>query len=237
MNLLNKNPCLQLEIGVFQFGIFLVLFWVNQYVSSPSVILRVLLTLFRCCLINWIFCFVLFVAIFCSRIVLFSCHPVIGMSSCNLPLTCCLNFFRCFGMSNFVCIVLSCLDIFLAFLLSPVTSGLFRQVVLSVLNVLIFLYCAKMFQDFSSVLTFLLVVRGFFWAFPVEFPNQILNFVSVFGDPDFFHWLISLLHRLVSLLSWCFFFVEICVNNSFNFFSFCLIFLGFLTIVISSFQT
>ena len=34
------------------------------------------------------------------------------------------NFFRCFRMSCFLCIVLSCFDIFLVSFLSPVTSGL-----------------------------------------------------------------------------------------------------------------
>ena len=32
------------------------------------------------------FCYVLFVLLFCSKIVLFLCHPVVGTSSCILPL-------------------------------------------------------------------------------------------------------------------------------------------------------
>ena len=79
-------------------------------------------------------------------------------------------------MSCFVCIVLSCHDIFLIFLLSQIPSGLFPPVVLFVLLVvLLFLFRSNMFQRSSSVLSFLLVIVDFLSVFPVEFPIQILS--------------------------------------------------------------
>ena len=66
---------------------FLVLLWVNRCVFSPSVLLRVLLSLsIR------LFCYVLFVPIFCSKIVLFPCHPVVG--AFNLFLL--IEFYYCY---------------------------------------------------------------------------------------------------------------------------------------------
>ena len=65
-------------------------------------------------------------AIFSSQIVQFLWRLVVGMFLCHaLPIVDEI-FFRCFGMSCFVCIV----DISLVFLLSLEPSGLFLQVVL-----------------------------------------------------------------------------------------------------------
>ena len=55
VNYLNQNPCMPLWPGVFQFSIFLVLFWVNRCVFSSSVLLWVLSTLFPYCLSIWLF--------------------------------------------------------------------------------------------------------------------------------------------------------------------------------------
>ena len=60
---------------------------------------RVLMALFPCYLSIRIFCYVLFVPIFCSKIVLFPCHPVVDMSPCIHSLLTGWIFFRCFGMS------------------------------------------------------------------------------------------------------------------------------------------
>ena len=104
---LKQYPCMPSWPGVFQFG--------------------VLVTFFSCFLSIRLLCYVLFLPIFCSNIVLFPCHPTVGMSSCILPLLgrifCC-----CFGMSYFFCTVLSCFDIFLVFLFSPLPSDLFPQI-------------------------------------------------------------------------------------------------------------
>ena len=89
--------------------------------SSPS--------LFPCCLSIRLFCYVPFVPMFCSKIVLFPYHPVVGMCwfiHPQFPGRIFFVFF-CGGMSCFVCIVLFCIDIFLVFLLSPVAPGLFLR--------------------------------------------------------------------------------------------------------------
>ena len=138
--------------GVFQFGIF---FSVDQSESmcififcpsNPS-------NSFPILLIHSAFFYVLLVAIFCSKIILIPLHLVVGMSSCDLPLLADRIFFRCFGMSRFVYIVLPCLDIFLVFLLSPVLSGLFPRVLLSFSLGLIFLLLLfNPWEFFTSVL-------------------------------------------------------------------------------------
>ena len=74
------------------------------------------------------------------------------MSSCILPLLSGRISFRCFGISCFVCIVLSSLGIFLAFILSPVLSDLFPHVVY--FNCLAFLFLSQNIPAFYSVLAF-----------------------------------------------------------------------------------
>ena len=92
---------------------FLVLLWVNQGVFFPSALLPVLLTLFSCCLSIRLICYVLFVPIFCSKLVLFSSHPVVGMFSYILPQLAgrIFFFFRCFWNVQF-CLYCFILDIF-----------------------------------------------------------------------------------------------------------------------------
>ena len=82
---------------------------------------------------------------------LFPCHPIASRFSCIFsPLA--GNFFHCFGMSCYVCIVSSCLDIFFVFLPSPVLSDLFPQVVLCVLHVLLFSFLSAHVPVFSLCL-------------------------------------------------------------------------------------
>ena len=108
-------------------------------------------------------------------------------------------------MSCFVYVVLSRPDIFLIYFLSTVLSDLFPRVILSLLLVLLLSFCLKMLRRFSFVSSFLLVVVDFLSAFPVKFPIQVLSFCSCFfGEPRFFHRLISLLHRVIHLIIWCF---------------------------------
>ena len=52
----------------------------------------------------FLFCSLLFIPIFSSKIVLFPCHPAVGMSLCILPQLTSGIFFRCFEMNCFVCI-------------------------------------------------------------------------------------------------------------------------------------
>ena len=82
-----------------------------------------------------LFCYVPFFPVFRFKIVLFPYNPFDGICSCILPQLADRFFFRYFGMSRFVCFVLSSLDIFLVFLLSRLPSGL-----LFVLLVLLFLF-------------------------------------------------------------------------------------------------
>ena len=124
--------------GVFQLSIFWVLLWVNWCVFPPCDLLRVFATLFPCCLSIRLFCYDLSVPIFCSKIILLPSHLVVGISSPILPLLARIIFFHRFGISCFICIVWSCLGIFLGFLLSPVSSDLSFQVVSFDLIVLLF---------------------------------------------------------------------------------------------------
>ena len=115
VNFLNQNLSMPSWPGVFQFEIFLVLFWVNWCVFPLSDLLQVLLILLPCCLSIQLFCYVFLVAIFWSKIVWFLLHLVVGMFLRPLPTLVGWISFRCFGMSCFVCIFLPFLDIFLIF--------------------------------------------------------------------------------------------------------------------------
>ena len=111
--------------------VFLVLFWVNLCVCSFSVLLRHL-ALFPCCLLIRLFCYVLLVAIFYSKIVYLPLYPALGMSSYQL-----LLLFSRISLVVLKCHVLSVLfypvsiSFKSSFFLSPVLSGLFPQVLLS----------------------------------------------------------------------------------------------------------
>ena len=99
-------------------------------------------------------------------------------------------FLRCFGMSCFVCIVLPFVDISLVSLLSGLLVALLFFLVLS------FAFSSRIFQDLS-VLPFLPVFVDFLSGFPVELPILVLTVSSCFlRGPQFFHPLISPLHRL-----------------------------------------
>ena len=110
-------------------------------------------------------------------------------------------FVCCFGMSCFVFIVLFFVDIFLIFLLSPVLSGLFPQVVLLFFLVLPFPFCSNIFLRLSFVLSFWPVFVDILSVFPVEFPIMVLILPSCFlRVSQFFHKLISLLHTLLHII-------------------------------------
>ena len=70
---------------------------------SPLDSIWVLLTIFQCCVWTRVFCYVLFVIIFCSKIVLFSSHPLFVCFRAISALLL-IEYFYCFGMSCFVCI-------------------------------------------------------------------------------------------------------------------------------------
>ena len=101
---------------------------------------RTLLILLLYCLSIWLF-----------RNVFFGCHilvqnrlvlHLVGIFLCHLLPEVGRIFFRCFGMSSFVSIVLSFVGISLIFLHSPVLSGLFPQVILLFFLALPFPFCS-----------------------------------------------------------------------------------------------
>ena len=175
--------------------------------------LLVLLTLSLCCLSIQLFIMFSWLPYFTQKLFSFSCIWLLvcfHVISPNLL----VEFSCCFGMFCFVCIVLPFVDIFLIFLLLPVLSGLFPQVVLSFL-LLLFLFvptCSSIFP----VISFLPVFVAFLSAFPVEFPILVLIFYSCsLRKPQFSYKLILFLHRLVHLI-WLFF-VGIYVSTWFIF--------------------
>ena len=146
--------------------------------SSPSNSLAMLF-------INSAFSLCFLIAIFKSKIVRFLLHPVAGMFSCHLLPVVGRIFSRCFGMFSFVCIVLPFVDISLIFLLSPVLSGLFPQVVLLSFLVLPFTFCFYIFQRLSFVLSFWPVFVDFFICVSSRIPNH--SFDLFYAASIFFH--------------------------------------------------
>ena len=130
VNFLNQKPCIPSWPVVFQFDIlFSVVLSKSMCISvlgpssspSSSLVMLFIHSAFSLCFL---------VAIFLSKIVRFLLHPVLDMFSCQSFPNVDRIFFRFFGKSRFVSIVLSFVDISLIFLLSPALSGLFSQVVL-----------------------------------------------------------------------------------------------------------
>ena len=117
------------------------------------------------------------VAIFSSKNVRFLWCPVVSMFLCHdLPV---VNriFFRSFGMSCFVCIVLPFVDMSLISLLSPELFGLFPQDVLNFFLVLSFPFSSHLFQD--------LFLKPF-WSFSVGYFICIASRISHPGFDCFF---------------------------------------------------
>ena len=89
-----------------------------------------------------------------------------------------------FGISSFVCIVLSCLDIFLVFLLSPVLSGLFPRVVLCFTRWVFFFFSSQHVLAFSLCLIFFTCCSKFFFiciSNQISHPCFVLLFVFFRG--------------------------------------------------------
>ena len=142
------------RIHVFHHGLvfsnlisFLVSFWVFRCVFPISGVLRILLVLMLYC---WMYTFNLFA-------MHFGCHIFVQNCSFSLASACwhflchalpVVNkiYFCCRGMSCFVCIVLSFVNISLISLLSPYFSGLFPHVVLLFFLVMSFHFCFYIFQ-------------------------------------------------------------------------------------------
>ena len=163
VNFSNQKPCIPSWPGVYQFDICLVLIWVNRCVFMLSGLLRALLIHLSYCLSIWPFRCAFLVAIFQSKIVRFHLHPVVCVFSCHLLPVVDRIFFRCFGISCFVCNVLPFVDISFIFLLSPVLSGLFPEVVLLFFLLLSFPFYSYILQRLSFALSFWPVFVDFFY--------------------------------------------------------------------------
>ena len=167
-NFLNRYPCMPSWSGVFKFGTFLscfesieVYFYLRSFLSIR------------------LFSYILSVPIFCSNIILFPCHPVIGIFFVHFPLLVGRIFFVVLKYPILSILFYPVSTSFLVFSLSQVTSGSFPRVVLFVLLVLLFSFSSQHISVFSFVLSFLLVVVDFLSTFPIVFPIQVLNFCSL----------------------------------------------------------
>ena len=198
-NFLSQNPCILSWPGVFQFGIFFsISLSSSMFISpfGPSSHSSFLVILF----INSTFSLCFLVALFSSKNVRFLRRPVVGMFLCHVLSVVGRIFFRCFGMSCFVYIVLPFVDISLISLLLPKLSGLFPQVMLFFSRVVFSILFPHIPGSFC--LTILASFRRFFFlsSFPVEFLNLVLTVSScLLRGSQFSHILISPLHRLVRL--------------------------------------
>ena len=179
--------------GVFLFGTFM-----NIALSESRCIFAFgpsssLLTLFPCYLSIRLFYYALFVPIFCSEIVLFLCYPVVGMSSCILP----LHASRIFSLFWNVLFCLYCFIVSRYFSSFASTFWFISWSCIILLVMLLFSFRPNIFQRSLFVLSFSLVV-DFLFAFPVEFPIQVLSFcLSFLRELQFYNRLISPLHRLI----------------------------------------
>ena len=150
---------------------FWLLLWVTLGVFLAKFLL-LLVILFPYCLSIQLFCYVLFVPIFCCKIVLFPFRLVVVMSFWILSLLAGWIFFCCFGMSCF------------SVLFNPVSLSFYlsffrqRLAVLFILIVaLLMSFCPYIFQCLIPVLVFLPVVN-LLSMFPVLFLIQVLTFCS-----------------------------------------------------------
>ena len=171
--------------GDFQFSSFVGLF-LNESMNIFALgFPRVLVTLFPCCLSIWLFLYVLYVPIFCSKIVLLPLHPVVGIFSWILPLF--AENFCCFEMTRLFCIVCTCLDIFFVSLLSSVPSDLSPRV-LSFILIVVFLFFfipiySKVVGHYNQ---FLCCCNFLKFVFPVEIPIKVLiSCFCCFGEYQF----------------------------------------------------
>ena len=159
--------------------------WVNPGVFSHLVLLRVL-TLFPFCLSVPLF-YVLIVSIFCSKIVLFPCHTVVGMCWCIHSLLSDRIFLSLFW-NILLCLYCFILSRYLFSLPSFAnTFWLFPQVVPFVLLVkFIFFFSSQVVSAFSLYFTFFACCR-----FPISVSGRISHpgfeflFVFILGNTDF----------------------------------------------------
>ena len=161
---------------------FLVSFWINKYVFPLSGFLRSLLILFVILFIHLAFSlfFFFFLVAILSKIVRFLLHLVVDMFSCHLLPVVDKIFFRCFGMSCFVCIVLHFVDISSIFPSFASTFWFISSSCTVIFPVLPFLFCSKIFQRLSFVLWRFICVSS-----RISHPGYDFFFVLFEGIPIF----------------------------------------------------
>ena len=163
---------------------FLVVFWVVRCVFLLWGLPRVFLVLLSYRL-SKPFRYAFSVAIFSFKIVRFLWRVIVVMLLWHALLVVDRIFFHCFGVSRFVCIVLTFVDISLISLLSPELSGLFPHVVLLFFLVMSFAFCSHIFQDLS-VLSFGLFSSIFYLGFQLNLPSWFWLFLRAFwGETNF----------------------------------------------------
>ena len=178
---MNQNPSIPSWPGIFQFHIlFSVILSKSRCISalgpsssrSSSLVILFIHTAFR-----YVF---LLLPYFLSQIVRFLWHLVVGPFSRHpLPIVDRI-FFRCFGISTFVCNDLPFVDISLIFLFWSVISGLFPQVVLLFFT---WVACSFLFLHISVPLFFIILAcfrRFFYLRFQSNFPSWFWVFLRAF---------------------------------------------------------
>ena len=165
--------------GVLQFCTLLSVTLCESICISSLVLLWLIKNSFPFWLSIRLFCYVHFFPIFCSKIVLFPCHPVVSMSSCILPLHASRIFFVVLE-----CSVLSALFDLVS--ISLLLSFFFQQLLVYSLSCIVcftivtfFSFRHNVFQRSSTVLSFSLLVLDFFSAFWIKIPSRFWVSVRV----------------------------------------------------------
>ena len=178
---LNQYPCIPSAFGVFQFGTFLsvapsesrCIFTFGPPNSFPILLIHSAVLL--CSLRSPYFAFKFF----------FLYHPIVGLSSCILPLLA-GSIFSLFWNVLFClhCLILS------RYLFSPFSFASSFCFISSccidcLLVLLLFYFPLNIIRLYSSVFSFLHVFVFFVSAFPDEYPIQVITFSSCSGSPIF----------------------------------------------------
>ena len=183
MNFLKQNPCISSCSGVFQFDIFFSVFFfscsmcISALGPSPSPSSSLVISF-----IHSAFSLCFLIAIFSSKIVRFLWRLVVGMFFCHALPVFDRIFFLSFGMSCFVCIVLSFVKISLISLLSPEFLVYFFKLYCYFFLVLSSSFCSYIFPDLSVSLFWPVIVNFFF----IKFLILVLSVCSCFLKPSSF---------------------------------------------------
>ena len=198
------------------------LFWTNQGVFSPSALLGVLLTLFSCCWSIRLFCYALFDTLFCSKIVFFPFYLVFGICWCIHTYL----LIEIFSLYWNVLISLLFYPIKVSFFYFPSFASTFWFTSSSCIFYFIcwvaFFFYSQYVPAFILCLILLADYRRFLICVSCRISHPGFEFLLVFfrGTPilSLTIWAPAYFSSFNSLM----FFVDIGVNNSLFFFSFCL---------------